>query len=171
VLTIGALQAGVKANIIPDDATLKLNIRTYDDGVLDQILSAVKRICCAESAASNAPREPEFTTLDSFPATVNDTVATGKVAETFHAQFVDKAYESERVSASEDFSVYGRNWNVPYVYWFVGGTEPKTYLEAKKKNQLNTIPSNHNPRFAPVIHPTLKTGLLAMMTAALAWLD
>ena len=33
VLTIGALQAGTKENIIPDDATLKLNMRTFDEDV------------------------------------------------------------------------------------------------------------------------------------------
>ncbi len=171
VLTIGALQAGTKENIIPDDATLKLNIRTFDDGVRDHILSAVKRICCAECTASNAPKEPEFTTLDSYPLTVNDLEATHKVSEAFHAVFGDNSYETQPASASEDFSVSGRNWKVPYVFWFVGGTDPKTFLEAKNNNQLNSVPSNHSPKFAPVIHPTLKTGLQAMMTAALAWLD
>lgn len=171
VLTIGALQAGTKENIIPDDATLKLNIRTFDEGVRDHILAAVKRICCAECAASNAPREPEFTTLDSYPVTENDIVATAKVAQAFDAQFGEKSYETQPASASEDFSVFGRNWKVPYVFWFVGGTDSKIYLEAKKTNQLNTIPSNHSPKFAPVLHPTLKTGLQAMMTAAVAWLD
>ncbi|MGE5519473.1 MAG: M20 family metallopeptidase [Candidatus Dadabacteria bacterium] len=171
VLTIGALQAGTKENIIPDEATLKLNIRTFDDGVRDQIISAVKRICCAECAASNAPRDPEFTTLDSYPVTQNDAVATSKVAEAFNAQFGDKSQETQPASASEDFSVFGRNWKVPYVFWFVGGTDPTTYLEAKKLNQLNSIPSNHSPKFAPVINPTLKTGLQAMMTAATVWLD
>jgi hippurate hydrolase len=171
VLTIGALQAGTKENIIPDDATIKINIRTFDDGVRDHILSAVKRICCAECAASNAPRDPEFTAIDSYPMTVNDAAATNKVAEAFHVQFGDKAFESEPASASEDFSVFGRNWKVPYVFWFVGGTDPATYLEAQKNNLLNTIPSNHSPKFAPVIHPTLKTGLQAMMTAAAAWLQ
>ena len=171
VLTIGALQAGTKENIIPDDATLKMNIRTFDDGVRDHILSAVKRICCAECAASNAPRDPEFTSLDSYPLTENDAIATAKVAEAFHAQFGERAYETQPASASEDFSIFGRNWKVPYVFWFVGGTDANTYLQAKKNNQLNSIPSNHSPKFAPVIHPTLKTGLQAMMTAAIAWLD
>ncbi|MBB2148120.1 amidohydrolase [Pedobacter gandavensis] len=171
VLTIGSLQAGVKENIIPEDATLKLNIRTFNDGVRDHILSAVKRICCAECAASNAPRDPEFTMLDSYPITENDAIATAKVAEAFHTQFGDRSYETQPASASEDFSVFGRNWKVPYVFWFVGGTEPQVYLEAKKNNSLNTIPSNHSPKFAPVIHPTLKTGLQTMMTAAAAWLN
>jgi hippurate hydrolase len=171
VLTVGALQAGTKENIIPDDATLKLNIRTFDDNVRDHILSAVRRICCAECAASNAPRDPEFTTLDSYPVTENDAIATAKVAEAFQALFGDKAYETQPASASEDFSVFGRNWKVPYVFWFVGGTDTTIYLEAKKNNQLNSIPSNHSPKFAPVIHPTLKTGLQAMLTAAVTWLD
>lgn len=171
VLTVGALQAGTKENIIPDDATLKLNIRTFDDNVQEHILSAIKRICCAECAASNAPREPEFTTLDSYPITDNDLQATAMLAESFHAQFGDKAYETVPASASEDFSIFGRNWKVPYVFWFVGGTDPKIYQEAKKTNKLNSIPGNHSPKYAPVIHPTLKTGLLAMMTGALTWLD
>jgi len=171
VLTIGALQAGTKENIIPEDATLKLNIRTFNDGVRDHILSAVKRICCAECRASDAPKDPEFTTLDSYPLTVNDAAATQKVAAAFDAQFGDNSHETQPASASEDFSVFGRNWKVPYVFWFVGGTDPKTYLDAKKNNRLNSIPSNHSPKFAPVIHPTLKTGLQAIMTAALAWFN
>jgi len=171
VLTIGALQAGTKENIIPEDATLMLNIRTFNENVKDHILSAVKRICCAECAASNAPREPEFTDLDSYPLTENDAIATAKVAAAFDAQFGKKSFESKPASASEDFSVFGRNWKVPYVFWFVGGTEPQIYLKAKENNQLNSIPSNHSPKFAPVINPTLKTGLQAMMTAAAAWFN
>jgi hippurate hydrolase len=171
VLTIGALQAGTKENIIPEDATLKLNIRTFDEGVRDHILSAVKRICCAECAASNAPKDPEITPLDSYPLTENDAAATAKVAEAFDAQFGDRSFETPPASASEDFSIFGRNWKVPYVFWFVGGTDPKVYAEAKKNHQINSIPSNHSPKFAPVIHPTLKTGLQAMMTAAAVWFN
>jgi hippurate hydrolase len=171
VLTIGALQAGTKENIIPEDATLKLNIRTFNDGVKDHILSAVKRICCAECAASNAPRDPEFTTLDSYPLTENDVAATNRVAEAFHEVFGDAAHETQPASASEDFSVFGRSWNVPYVFWFVGGTDPEIYDDAIKNNKLNSIPSNHSPKFAPVLHPTMKTGFQAMITAAAAWLE
>lgn len=109
--------------------------------------------------------------MDRYPITDNDAKATARLAEAFEAQFGNRSFETRPASASEDFSVFGRNWKVPYVFWFVGGTDPKIYLEAKKANQLNSIPSNHSPRFAPVIHPTLKTGLQAMMTAAAAWLN
>ncbi|BAK76857.1 amidohydrolase [Pseudogulbenkiania sp. NH8B] len=171
VLTVGALQAGTKENIIPDDATLKLNIRTYDETVRNHVLSAVKRICCAECAASNAPREPEFTTLNSYPLTQNDAAATTRVAQAFTAQFGERAIEVKPKAASEDFSIFGRRWGAPYVFWFVGGTDAKVYAEAKANQRLNTIPSNHSPRYAPVLDPTLKTGLQAMLAAASAWLS
>lgn len=154
VLTVGALQAGTKENIIPDDATLKLNIRTFDEDVRNHIMTAVKRVCCAESQASNAPKEPEFSTLSYYPLTENDSQATARVAEAFDAEFGDRSYETPRRSASEDFSVFGREWNVPYVFWFVGGTDKSTFLEAKKNKAINTLPSNHSPKFAPVLNPT-----------------
>jgi hippurate hydrolase len=170
VLTIGALQAGTKENIIPDDATIKLNMRTYDEGVRDHMLQAVKRICCAECDASNAPRPPEFTTLSSYPLTDNDREATARIVAAFRAQFGDAVLESKRMAASEDFSVFGRTWGVPYVFWFVGGTDPAEFARAKAEGTLNRIPSNHSPRFAPVLEPTLETGLQAMLSAASAWL-
>ena len=171
VLTIGALQAGTKENIIPDDATLKLNIRTYNEAVREHMLAAVKRICCAECAASNAEREPEFTALDSYPLTENDAQATARVAAAFKAQFGERAHETAPAAASEDFSVFGRSWQVPYVFWFVGGTDPAIYAEARAKGRINAIPSNHSPKFAPVLPRTLETGLQAMLAAAAAWLS
>ena len=171
VVTVGSLQAGTKENIIPDDATLKLNIRTFDEEVREKVLSAVKRVCCAECEASNAPKDPEFSTLSYYPLTQNDAEATARVAEAFDAVFGELSYETPRRSASEDFSVFGREWKVPYVFWFVGGTDKETFLAAKKNKAISTLPSNHSPKFAPVLHPTLKTGFVTMLTAAAAWLN
>ena len=171
VLTIGSLQAGTKENIIPEEATIKLNMRTYDEGVREHMLGAVKRICCAEADASAAPRPPEFTTLSRYPLTDNDPEATARVVEAFRAQFGgDRVYETKPAAASEDFSEFGRAWGVPYVFWFVGGTDPDTYEQHRREGRLKDIPSNHSPRFAPVLDPTLRTGLEAMLGAASAWL-
>ncbi|WP_233888580.1 M20 family metallopeptidase [Paraburkholderia flagellata] len=170
VLTVGSLQAGTKENIIPDDATLKLNMRTFDDDVREYMLGAIRRICCAECTASNAPREPEFTTLSSYPLTVNDDATTARLRKAFEAWFGERAYETQPAAASEDFSVFGREWGVPYAFWFVGGTDPEVYAQAKAAKKLNEIPSNHSPKFAPVLDPTLRTGLEAMLCAAAVWL-
>jgi hippurate hydrolase len=92
------------------------------------------------------------------------------VAAAFAAHFEEKAYETKPASASEDFSIFGRAWNVPYVFWFVGGTDADVFARAKQDKQINKLPSNHSPKFAPVIHPTLEIGLQAMLTAASVWL-
>lgn len=171
VLTIGSLQAGTKENIIPDEATIKLNMRTYSEDTREYMLKSIRRICCAECDASGAERPPEFTTINRYPLTENDRVATQKVADAFTRQFGDNALLAPHpASASEDFSVFGRAWGVPYVFWFVGGTDPQVYEQARQEGHINKIPSNHSPKFAPQIHPTLETGMQAMLAAAGAWL-
>jgi len=56
------------------------------------------------------------------------------------------------------------------VFWFVGGTDPAVYKQAKDANRLNALPVNHSPKFAPILHPTLRAGVETMITAARAWL-
>ena len=72
VVTIGALQAGTKENVIPDEAIIKLNVRTFDEGVRKRVLAAITRIVNAEAAASGAPKAPEITPLDRYAMVVND---------------------------------------------------------------------------------------------------
>jgi metal-dependent amidase/aminoacylase/carboxypeptidase family protein len=75
------------------------------------------------------------------------------------------------VSASEDFGSFGSEWRVPSVFWYIGGTDRDSYCKAQQAGRVaDDIPTNHNPTFAPVIHPTLETGVQAMTTAALSYL-
>ena len=83
VVTVGALQAGTKENVIPDEALIKLNIRTFDEAVRAHVLAAIERIVNAEAAASGAPRPPEFTTLDRYTSVRNDPEATRRVVASF----------------------------------------------------------------------------------------
>ena len=172
VVTIGALQAGTKENVIPDEAIIKLNVRTFDEGVRKRVLAAIERIVNAEAAASGAPKPPEITPLDRYALVVNDPDAARRVATAFREHFSSaRVRETEPTSASEDFGSFGAEWHVPSVFWFVGGTDPETYAKAKAAGKVNEIPSNHNPRFAPVLHPTLRTGVEALVVAARAWLS
>jgi hippurate hydrolase len=171
VVTIGVLQAGTKENVIPDEALIKLNVRTFDAGVRKRVLAAIERIVKAEAEASGAPRPPEITPLDRYPLNVNDKQASDRVAAAFRAYFgTDRVVRTGPAPASEDFGCFGTEWAAPSVFWFVGGTDPDTYAKAKEAGRLNDIPVNHSPRFAPVIHPTLETGVETMTIAARAWL-
>ncbi|HKX52362.1 MAG TPA: M20 family metallopeptidase [Nitrosospira sp.] len=172
VVTIGALQAGTKENVIPDEAVIKLNVRTFDAGVRKRVLAAIERIANAEAAASGAPRPPEITTLEHYPLGINDTNASARVADAFRQYFsADRVREVEAASASEDFGSFGTEWDVPSMFWFVGGTDPDVYAKAKAAGEINRIPTNHSPYFAPVMHPTLETGVETMVVSALAWLS
>jgi hippurate hydrolase len=172
VVTIGALQAGTKENVIPDEATIKLNVRSFDEGVRKHVLDAIRRIVEAEAQASGSPKAPEITPLDQYQLVRNDPVATDKVREAFRAQFGDdRVVDIPPISASEDFGSFGSESHTPSVFWTVGGTDRETYDQAKKRGRLSELPTNHNPRFAPVIHPTLETGVETLLAAAGAWLD
>jgi hippurate hydrolase len=56
VLTVGSLQAGTKSNVIPDEAVLQLNVRTFSEATRTTILDAVRRIVTAESPRSDSSR-------------------------------------------------------------------------------------------------------------------
>jgi amidohydrolase len=171
VVTIGSLQAGTKENIIPDEALIKLNVRTFDEGVRKRVLAAIERIANAEAAASGAPRPPEITPLDQYSSVRNDANATKKVVDAFLENFPAGSIEQTKPTmASEDFGCFGAGWDVPAVYWFFGGDDPAVYAKAKKEGKLSSLPTNHNPAFAPIIHPTLETGVKALVVAAHAWL-
>ena len=117
------------------------------------------------------PRLPEITPLDRYPLVVNDPAASRRVADAFRRHFsAERVRETGPAPASEDFGSFGADWHAPSVFLFVGGTDPDRYAKAKEAGRLNEIPTNHNPRFAPVIHPTLQTGVEALIVAARAWL-
>ena len=171
VVTIGSLHAGTTENVIPDEAIITLNIRTFDERVRKHVLSSIERIIKAEAAASGAPKTPEITASMSYSAVINDTEATKRVVDSFRLQFPKGCIlETRPISASEDFGTFGTESQTSSVYWIVGGTDPDLYANAKRAGRMDEIPTNHSPRFAPVIHPTLKTGVEAFVYSAGAWL-
>jgi amidohydrolase len=171
VVTVGALQAGTKENVIPDEALLKLNVRTFDATVRTRVLAAIERIVKAEAAASGAPKPPEITPLDRYALVTNDPEATAHVVDAFRRRFpAERLRETKPAPASEDFGTFGAEWHVPSVFWFVGGTDPDEYAKAKAAGRTADLPTNHSPHFAPVLHPTLETGVETLVTAAGAWL-
>ena len=172
VVTVGVLQAGTKENVIPDEAVIRLNVRTFDAAVRERVLAAIERIVHAEAQASGAPRKPEITPLDRYPLNVNDGAASDRVAKAMRSYFgADRVKHTGPAPASEDFGCFGTEWGVPSVYWFVGGTDPDVYAQAEQANRLNELPVNHSPKFAPIVDPTLRTGVEALVVAATAWLS
>lgn len=173
VLTVGALRAGTAANIIPDQAELLLSLRHFNDEVHDKARAAIDRIIRAEAAASGAPKEPEITTDVSFPVLVNDPDASARLTERFN-DGVGLTLDPGPVTGSEDVGLLATAAGVPCVYWFLGGSDPARFAGIASVDEARVIvdglPSNHSPLFAPVIDPTLRTGVAALTAAARTWL-
>ncbi|MEU0601007.1 amidohydrolase [Streptomyces sp. NPDC006393] len=175
VVTVGALHAGTKPNIIPDRAELLLSVRTYEPGVREAVLRAVERIVHGEAAASGAPREPEIAYTESFPAVVNDPAACERTRQALTEALGDsRLVDPGPATGSEDVGLLAQAAGAPCVYWLLGGADPTAFASARTFEDLAKVargqPSNHSPHFAPVVEPTLSTGISALTAAARAWL-
>ena len=157
VVTVGAIQGGIKHNIIPDHVTLKLTIRTYKEEVRLMVHKRIEEIAKGVAIAAGVPEDlmPEVTFPGEFtPANYNDgnvvdimtNAATKSIGEA-------NVIESEPLMLGEDFAMYGQTpEKVPTVlYWL--GTAPKERLAS------NNIPGLHSPYYYPVPENSIKTAI------------
>ena len=172
VVTVGAMRAGTAVNVIPDDAELLINVRTFARDVRTRVLDSIARIVRAEAAASGADRDPDIELLSSFPAVVNDPGAAERTRPALAglAMVVDPG----PVTGSEDVGLLASASGAPCVFWLLGGADPVLFAGAATTAEIAavvaTLPSNHSPAYAPVMEPTLSLGVDALVAAARAWL-
>jgi amidohydrolase len=175
VVTVGALHAGTAENVIPDQAELLLSVRTYDEQVRAKTLAAIERIVRGEAATAGAPADPEITAMTSTPPVVNDPAACARLTEAFDQGIgPGLVLDPGPVSGSEDVGLLASAAGAPCAYWLLGGADPALFANIvsieEARTIVNGLPSNHSPWFAPVIEPTLRTGVTALTCAARAWL-
>ena len=123
--------------MIPDSATILLNVRSYHESTRSAVLDSIRRIVTAECDASGSPRPPELELFDQYPLTDNDAATTDRVAAAFAEHFGERAGELPLQTASEDFSDLPRALGVPYTYWGLGGTDPDTYATAAAAGRVD----------------------------------
>jgi hippurate hydrolase len=170
VVTVGTIRGGTKRNIISDEVTLELTLRSYEDAVSDQLVAAIQRICAGTARAAGVPesRLPVVTvTPESASTTVNDATLARRLTTTLADWLgADRLKAAPPTMGFEDFSEFGRTVpRVPIFIWWVGATAPERFAEAARTGI--PVPSNHNSGFAPVVEPTLRTALTSMSAAAL----
>jgi amidohydrolase len=171
VVTVGALHAGSTENVIAEEAELLLSVRTFDKAVRATALAAVERIVRAEAAASGAAAAPQITPTRSVPAVVNDPVACARLAAAFATRLgPGRVIDPGPAIASDDVGLLAAAAGAPCAYWLLGSADPALFAQADgpagAKQIVCRLPANHSPRFAPVIEPTLRTGVTALTCAA-----
>ncbi|GAB3266534.1 zinc-binding metallopeptidase family protein [Arthrobacter pigmenti] len=181
VLSVTMFQAGTKANIIPNQATLTMNIRVRSDSRKHQVLDAIRRIADAECAAAGCEQPPAIETFSDFPVTVNDDDVVERVRQVHTAPEGESVMDAHTLMGSEDFSEFGIPGEnrydgppIPYAYWFIGITDPAVWDAAPGSSlteKMSKVPANHTDQFAPrAPERTVPLGVRLLTSAALSYL-
>jgi amidohydrolase len=169
VLTVGSIHGGSRSNIIPDEVLLKLNYRYFTPEVDLRIRAAIERIVRGLAVSTGVPedRMPVLTTTMTGPPVHNDARLAGRMAVVFSRLFGERnVLWLNPMSASDDFSHFGLGEpQIPLFYFFLGVADPLKFAEGTEENK--SCPGIHNPCFAPLPEPTIKTGVRAMTGAVL----
>jgi amidohydrolase len=137
VVSIGAINGGVRHNIIPDSVEMLGTMRTFSPQARQEIIDRVQRIVTNVAEANGATATLEMMPAPN-PVVDNDPALTLKVTESLQAAFGADAVRSVGLqTVAEDFSYYSRQ--APSVYYWVGITPPDQDLRA--------APDNHSDRF------------------------
>jgi hippurate hydrolase len=170
VLTVGSIQGGSKYNIIPDEVHLQITLRTYKPEVRKQLLDGIARIAKAESLAANSPKEPLIKIPESANATYNDPALSKRVGAAVARVVGEKNFaEWHPEMVAEDFGTLCKAAGSPYVQLRIGAVQPARFQQAMASGA--TLPSLHSSGFAPDREPTIRTGVVTLVAAALELLD
>ena len=125
VITVGSIHGGSRPNIIPDEVTLQLSVRTFTPEVRERTHSAIRRIVINEAEAAGATREPRIDVQPSTRYAVNnDPKLTLRLADVLKKHMGEQnVIEMPAKMTSEDFSEYGVA-GVPSALLHIGAVSP-----------------------------------------------
>jgi amidohydrolase len=170
VLTVGMIHGGTKRNIIPEEVTMGLTLRTYSDEVRDQIIAAVRRTAEGVAVGYGLPQDrmPLVTVskTEIAPVLLNDPALADRLraiaVRTLGATHVE---DFKSIMGSEDVGLFRMENKIPGVMFYLGAADPQKLAHARETGV--PLPGPHSPLFAPVYAPTIKTGVIAMTAMSL----
>jgi amidohydrolase len=175
IVTIGDIHGGTKRNIIPNEVKMELTTRAYSDTAREVILDGIRRTARGVAVAAGVPEDlaPLVTVLEaeSTPVMYNDPALTVRVkAALIQSLGAQNVIDEDAGTASEDFGVLGlEGRKIPTMMFWLGAMDPTKFAAARAAGKL--LPGPHNSRFEPIPEPTLRTGVVAMTSVAIALLQ
>ncbi|MGC1463724.1 MAG: amidohydrolase, partial [Terracidiphilus sp.] len=151
VLSIGTIHGGTKNNIIPDEVSMGMTLRTYSPAVRDAIIADVRRTAEGLAIAYGVPadRMPIVMLGESAPATFNDSSLAERLrASASGALGENRVLEARPVMGSEDVGLFSLDGKIPAVMYWLGAADPAKLAESRKTGV--PLPSLHSALFAPV---------------------
>jgi hippurate hydrolase len=162
VLTVGSFQAGNANNVIPDTATLKVNIRWFEPAVREKLIEGIKRVTDAIAVAADVPKDkmPRYIMKGSAGPVINDEEAVQRAEPALKL-----ALGSDKVvlglptaMGSEDFQDLASPHPSTKILHVRIGCGPAD-LEANLKQGIRPAPG-HNSKFKVEL-PTIAAGTKA----------
>jgi amidohydrolase len=159
VVTIGAINGGIRQNIIPEEVKMIGTIRTFDEGMHSYVHKRVTEISTHIAESAGATAQVKIDVL--YPVTFNDVALTEKMIAT-----VENVAGKENVSlipaktGAEDFSYYQQK--VPGFFFFLGG-------KPKGKDVSEAAP-HHTPDFF-VDESSMVLGVRSLSQLAVDYLE
>jgi amidohydrolase len=158
VITVGKIQAGVRENIIPEEATMAGTIRTLDFDMRTKIHEKIR--LTATKIAESSGAVAEVTIENKTPVTYNNPALTEKMIPS-----LDRAAGKQNVSiihavtGAEDFGFFEEK--VPGLFFFVGAMPPD--------QDPDKVPAHHTPDFM-LDERGFIVGLKAMLNVTLDYM-
>ena len=157
VVTIGTIHAGVRRNIIPEEALLEGTIRTFDKDVQKRVHEQIIRTATKIAEGSGARAEVDIQIM--YPATINDPQLTQhSIPSLIRTVGKEKLVVTQPVTMAEDFSFYQQK--IPAFFFFLG---------ARPDIKLDKQPVHHTADFL-IDEKALITGVRALTNLTLDYL-
>lgn len=166
LISVGSIRGGTAFNIIPDEVTIDLTLRTFSDAVRKQIIGAIRRT--AEGMARAAGFPARLLPVIKIPTCVakaicNDPALTARVARAARDVLGNRCVrEVKPEMGGEDFGHFGAcKPPVPLTIFRLGTSDPVSLARD------GAIPKLHSSSYAPLAGPALKGGIKTMAAVLL----
>ena len=147
VVSVGMVESGTRANIIPEDSMLMGTIRTFDPELRKEIYDEIEQIAAGVALGTGTEITVEFDVGGFFPVTYNEPSLVELMKPSFETASPGKFIESDiPITGAEDFSYFQEE--IPGIYFFLGVNKPGEGLNAKTFGDSTAgVPGNHSPYF------------------------
>lgn len=165
VVTVGAINGGTRANVIPDEVKMLLTIRYFEEDVLKTIKESLVNITRGAAISAGMPEDRmplvTFSSEDDLPVSNNSELVMNCVLSMKDILGEKNLIQVEPATVAEDFGKYGQTAEkVPIALFWLGGVNSDKYK--KFLTDGTPLPSLHNSSFAPDFEPTFRTGVAGM---------
>lgn len=159
VISVGKIDAGVRNNIIPEEAEMIGTIRTLDTEMQQKIHNDIRHV--ATTIGESMGAEVTVDIQKGYPVTYNDPELTADMLPTLEQiAGAENVVLSDAITGAEDFSFFQKK--IPGLYIFVGGMP-------KGMNTAEAAP-HHTPDFY-IEEEGMKLGVKALAGLTIDYMD